>query len=993
MEKIVVLPINKGLKTNRLAFNIDSDSFPVLDNAYQWRGRVKRKRGTSLLTHLQRFFNSTSISYSQTSTILLDGSGNGNLIIGFSLESNSSIIPGSVTLTASSFIVYTDPSKDGTLSPSGTINYASGAIVIAAEAGNTITAIFLYYPDLPVLGLHKFVLSSSKFSSDIAFDNRYSYNILNIFPYNSYDVSFYKNPPTSASLPGYIQKNFPTPVRWHGQTYQQFWSFTYQQAFWATNGITVPFVTTNIGMQFKIITNIVINTPTQATITIATHGLVVGDFVFINEVNGVTGINFQTGYVITVVDPNTIVVVFPNASLGGAYVSGGIAQYLTNTANASKDPIRWYDGDPTNGNATAPVLNGNLGWVNFSPPLSQNIFSINNEIPQIYYLAGARMILSLNNYLLFLGPVIQTSTEGSQTYLPDTVIFSQIGTPYYTASFQGDPRFPTNAPQPLLTPDDENASAASYFEDSFGFGGFVSAGLDQQLITASLNENALITGFTESQARLIFTGNNIIPFEFYIINSEYGSTSTFSSINMDRGVITKGDEGYTITGQTDCTRMDVDNPDLAFEVSLSNNGSERFTAIRDYINEYIYFTFLSNSLSSSKYIYPNKTLLYNYRDNSWSTFTESYTTYGYFNKKTGYTWGTIGQIYPTWGQWNVPWGAGASTLLQSQVIAGNQQGFVLVREEGSTGEGTSLFIQSISGNVITSPDHGLNINDFIFITGCLGTVGYELNNKIVKVFTLTRNTFTIDILTTGTYFGSGLITRFYRPFIQTMQFPLSWQYARKTRIGVQRYFLSATANAQIQLYIYLSQNANNPYNKGPIVPAPNSTNDGLIYDTILYTCPENTNIGLTPANINLMTPNAAAQAQIWHRINTSLIGDTVQLGFTLSDEQMGNLTPASTPADITAATQSTPCLITSDLNVRIFDQVLIEGVQGMTQLNGNIYSVTSTSVGQFLILVDSTNFSDYISGGTVTLVRPNYQTAEIELHGFILDVSPSQMLI
>jgi hypothetical protein len=33
-------------------------------------------------------------------------------------------------------------------------------------------------------------------------------------------------------------------------------------------------------------------------------------------------------------------------------------------------------------------------------------------------------------------------------------------------------------------------------------------------------------------------------------------------------------------------------------------------------------------------------------------------------------------------------------------------------------------------------------------------------------------------------------------------------------------------------------------------------------------------------------PTAVQQEQIWHRINTSLIGDTVQLGFTLSDTQM-----------------------------------------------------------------------------------------------------------
>ena len=47
-EKLVVGPINKGLKTDRTAFVIDNDSFPTLVNAYQWRGRIKRKRGNQV---------------------------------------------------------------------------------------------------------------------------------------------------------------------------------------------------------------------------------------------------------------------------------------------------------------------------------------------------------------------------------------------------------------------------------------------------------------------------------------------------------------------------------------------------------------------------------------------------------------------------------------------------------------------------------------------------------------------------------------------------------------------------------------------------------------------------------------------------------------------------------------------------------------------------------------------------------------------------------
>jgi hypothetical protein len=87
------------------------------------------------------------------------------------------------------------------------------------------------------------------------------------------------------------------------------------------------------------------------------------------------------------------------------------------------------------------------------------------------------------------------------------------------------------------------------------------------------------------------------------------------------------------------------------------------------------------------------------------------------------------------------------------------------------------------------------------------------------------------------------------------------------------------------LNIYLSQDNTNSWNNPIINVAPNS----LEYSQIIHTCPESTNLGLTPANINLQTPLAFTQQRIWHRNNTSLIGDTVQLGITLSDAQMRNL--------------------------------------------------------------------------------------------------------
>ncbi len=1007
-QKIVVGPINRGLRNDVTAFNIDNDNFPTLINAYQWRGKVKRKRGTSLLGRLTRFFNSTSLSYSSISSFALvlgGGGASGNLFTGFNLEANGNIVPGSVSITdTTTGNVYTDPGLDGILvgapSGSGTINYATGEVFLVILGAHSITAIFRYTPDLPVMGLEDLILTVNQYPGTLAFDTVYSYNISPLFPYPIYDVSFYKNPPTGAYT-NYVQKTTVTPTWWNGEDYQQFWTVNYQGALWATNGIKVPFSVTNIGMQFKRIVTVTVLTATTATLNILTHGLVVGDFVFINEVLTTTGINFQTGYVTTVTDANNVIVTFPNATLA-TNGTGGIAQYLTNRSDTTLDGIRWYDGDPTNGNATTPILNGMKGWVNFAPPLSEAAYSIADTPAAIYYLVGARIILPFKDRLLFIGPVIQTSAVGATPiYLQDTIIYSQNGTPYYTASYTNTPNAAIDTPtsstnvfNPLLVPVNQTATSTAYFEDVTGFGGFVEAGIDQPILTASSNADVLILGFDRLQVKLVYTGNDVVPFNLFQINSELGSSSTFSVINMDEGVLTRGNRGYIITNQSMAKRIDLDIPDEVFQMSLVNNGAERVTAQRDFISEWVYFTYPADQVS---YKFPNQTLQYNYRDNSWAIFYESYTHYGQFRKQTGFTWASVGTIYPTWSVWNDPWSAGVNTLKQAEVIAGNQQGFVMIRDDG-TDEGASLYIQSIIAGVITSPQHNLNTDDYIIISDALGTIGAQVNNKIFSVLAIDANTFSLNPpISTGTYLGNGYITKMYVPLVQTKQFPVAWEMGRKTRIGVQQYLLTFTPKSQIQLLIFLSQNSAGAYNLGPVVPAASSTNNGLVYSTVLYTCPESTNLGLTPANINLNMVTANEQEYIWHRMNTSLLGDTVQLGFSLSDTQMRSLDTSGDTFSITGVTLGTTTILATTGEFSAGHLVRITGIVGTTQLNytaaaNNNYSVISSTPTAVTINVDSSAFTAYISGGTAVQVSPLNQFAEIELHGFILDVSPSMVL-
>ncbi len=975
-QKIVVgVPFDKGLRNDVTPFNVDNNSFPNLVNAYQFRGRIKRKRGTAFLNRLTRNLYTQALG-------MTDGTGafSGNIISLLSLQSTSQLVPGSIAVTigsqtfldansdgielqqtgvgyitaitgitlptsTSSLISLADPnyipgmvvyisgvtgmtaingsyytitavnagvtitvttptnSTWGAYSAggvakrvAGSINYASSVLTLQTVPALLTTAVSValaYYPGLPVLGLEPFVGDASDFLQEVGFDTTYAYDISINVPFNVHSVSFYNNPPTSGT---YTQKTTWTPLNWNLKDYQQVWTTNYQGAMWTVPGISDPYVTTNVGMQFKLIGATTVLSGTTASLAITAHGLVVGDFVFINEVDVVTGINFQTGYVTTVTNANLVTITFPNATLAAGPGTTGMAQYLTNNSDSTKDCIRWYNGDPVNSVAAGTFL-PNKGWVNFCPPLVASeigTYSIGGLPAGTYYLVGARMVVPYKDRLLFFGPLVQTSSTGP-FYLQDTVIYSQNGTPYYTASFPYSTVNPalsalaTVSFTPQIIPTNQTSDVRSWIENATGYGGFISAGYARPITSVSINEDVLIIGLSDRQARLAFTGNDIVPFNFYIINSELGSESTFSTVTLDRGVLSVGGRGIILTSQISSQRVDLEIPDEVFRIKLTDQGTRRIAAQRDFINEWVYFTYPSDIWASK---FPTRTLQYNYRENTWAIFNETYTTYGLFRQKTGYTWATIGSRFPTWASWNEPWSSGSSTLLQPQVIAGNQQGFILFRDDG-TNESRSLFISGIIGSTITCPNHSLNEGDYIVIENCLGTIGAEVNGNIfsVKLLAITdvnySNKFILNpTIGSGTYLGNGTIKRMYVPFIQTKQFPVAWEMSRKTRLGAQKYLLTKTSRGSCTLYIYLSQVASTPFNFGPILPDILSVNDTLIYSSLLYTCPESTNLGLTPANINLQMLTGNQQSQIWHRVNTSLIGDTVQVAITFNDDQM-----------------------------------------------------------------------------------------------------------
>lgn len=348
-----------------------------------------------------------------------------------------------------------------------------------------------------------------------------------------------------------------------------------------------------------------------------------------------------------------------------------------------------------------------------------------------------------------------------------------------------------------------------------------------------------------------------------------------------------GAYGIAMTDQQSSQRIDLDIPDSVFQIQAQNNGVQRVNAVRDFFKEWVYFAYPVNT---SAWRFPTQTFLFNYRDNTWAIQYENFTTHGTYRAQKKKSWLTTG--FSSWNTWREAWNSGSSSPLFPNIVAGNPQGYVLIKGQG-TGEATSGTIQAIANNLgetlITSIDHCVQVGDYLYISGCIGTTA--INTLIGCVRTVPNaNSFVIDLpFPAGTYLGLGKFTRLSQPFLQTKQFNPYWDQGRQCRLSVQKYLMDFTNDAQVTVNVYLSQDPDDVWN----TPIPVTSTSSLLYSQLMYTCPESTNIGLTPSNTNLQMPTAEGQYQIWHRFNTSLIGDSVQIGITLSDAQMRNLTYAT----------------------------------------------------------------------------------------------------
>jgi len=164
-DRFLISPINTGLQTDVKPWQILDDAFTYLQNAYVFRGRV-RKRFGSLLMGTSPLQSQLRINLGNT-----DGSGNKTITVpGSQFNVGQQFSVGSQIFTV--IVLGTPGTMLSTGTATGTFNTSTGQVVITGAA---ITTPLYYYPSLPVMGITQYLIGAVNNHPTYAFDTEFAY--------------------------------------------------------------------------------------------------------------------------------------------------------------------------------------------------------------------------------------------------------------------------------------------------------------------------------------------------------------------------------------------------------------------------------------------------------------------------------------------------------------------------------------------------------------------------------------------------------------------------------------------------------------------------------------------------------------------------------------------------------------------------------------------------------------------------------------------------
>jgi len=872
MQSIVISGYESGVQKDKKPFLFTDDAFQKLENAYVWRNQLKKRRGLKFIGRFRRVLTSQVIS---TTTAASDTLTISDLFSDLSItgEANANIEPGSlvITVAAPDSSTFTD-NGDGTFAVTGLgdatgsyVNYATGEIVL------NFTIVLAGGAAITV------------------------------------DVNYFPGLPAMGiwvrELSGVNTEQtiwFDTKYSYlhDGANFQEFlsgsavtWNGTDSDFFWCTN-----YRGSDADTRLFFETNFVASAGSPMRYT-----------------DGSTWTDFQpliSGTSQT--DVLTTTLAFGSASYGPALltaspiIQGSVKIVVSDNAGVENDVVfrdTPKDGTLVSSGSNSGTITYGTGSItlNFSPVLP----GAGNWTVTATYTTGATYLFTARILIPYYGRLLAFNTYegaaiGSSVNIYNRCRFSQIGSPV-----QQD----------------------AWLSDVFGKGGFIDAPVNEEITSATFYKNTLIVTFERSTWKLQYIGEYGIPFIWERISSDFGSESPFSSVLFDDGVLTVGDKAIVGSSGTDVQRIDLQIPDTVYDFRNEDNGPSRVQGVRDFKNELVFWCYVDHNIVQSNQYFPNKTLVYNYRNNTFSFFRNNVTCFGTYQYPTGITWDRT-DIF-----WDDPvlWDSDVQKYYPV-IVCANQQGFAsfygfpdVETSADSTIEAQDQETLAINDVVVTTvvtltvPNHNLLNDEFIYITGLIYGTSTTLNDQIYGVVVVDEDTITLnkwdtssqifydnfDVTNVGDYLGGGVIALFPKMDVTTKDFNPMKNSGMNIKTSYIDFLFDAFPASSVQVKVNM-----------------------------------NTDTG-TIANL--------------------LLGNT---DIEQSQTKFGN---------ITGVTLANPCVITSTNHGLLSGtKVLFTDIQGTVELNGNEYTATFVDKDNFSVNVDSTLFTAYTQGGYWIQTKEEY---------------------
>ena len=416
--------------------------------------------------------------------------------------------------------------------------------------------------------------------------------------------------------------------------------------------------------------------------------------------------------------------------------------FATNFNNTAGSPMRYYNG------------------ATWSAAWTPGIRGVDSTSADDTYMFQARILIPYYGRLLAFN-TYEGTTRGSSNNFYNRCRFSQIGSPIQE----------TDVAPPFV--------GGAWRDDVFGKGGFIDAPINEEIVSAIFFKNTLIVGFERSTWQLRYVGEYGLPFIWERISSDFGCESTFSPVLFDQGVLQVGDRAIVTATSNNVERIDLQIPDLIFYFKNDSAGKSRVQGIRNFQKEIVYWSWVDSSLQgATTWKFPNKTLLFNYRNNTYAIFRDNVTAFGIYQSPVGTTWDRTDVF---WDDGDISWD-GENPEFEN-IASGNQQGYIHYYASSTIDE-PSLFISAFTTGTetveITVPNHNLANNEWVQIQDCIftgGDPGY--NSRVYQVTVKDINTLnlyqwidgvqTIETTVAG-YIGGGQVSLLPIMNIQTKDF-------------------------------------------------------------------------------------------------------------------------------------------------------------------------------------------------------------------------------